>query len=184
MSSTPKDDVHDDTTTPRRSKRGIKGVVEKESITEPKKKKAKGRPKKIELEEEGESPTPKKKKAKGRPKKVKDDEGGKPPPAKKAKGRPKKAKLEEDTSDAESPKKKAKGRPKVKSGDDKASSPSPKANKKPAKRAKAAAHQTLTERDELPKLWNATEHEDTSYSKSRLSRMPLIMHRRMLTPLI
>lgn len=178
MSSTPKDDANDETT-PRRSKRGTKGVVQKENINEPQKKKAKGRPKKIKLEEEGGSPTPKK--AKGKPKKVKDDEDGKPPPAKKAKGRPKKSKLEEDTSDSESPKKKAKGRPKAKSGDDKASTPSPKANKKPAKRAKAADHQRLTERDELTKLWDAKEHEDTSYSKSRLSRIPLMLCRRMLT---
>lgn len=35
--------------------------------------------------------------------------------------------------------------------------------KKP--RVKSPPHQVLTERDELPKLWNASEHEDTSHSK-------------------
>ena len=39
----------------------------------------------------------------------------------------------------------------------------PKEAKKP--RAKAVKHQIFTERDELPKLWNAAEHEDSSFSK-------------------
>ena len=37
------------------------------------------------------------------------------------------------------------------------------AAKKP--RVKSPPHQVLTERDELPKLWNASEHEDSSHSK-------------------
>ena len=37
------------------------------------------------------------------------------------------------------------------------------AAKKP--RVKSPPHQILTERDELPKLWNASEHEDSSHSK-------------------
>ena len=39
----------------------------------------------------------------------------------------------------------------------------PTAVKKP--RAKAVTHQILTDRDELPKLWNAAEHEDCAHSK-------------------
>jgi hypothetical protein len=64
----------------------------------------------------------------------------------------------------EAPKKKAKAKPKKKvvSDDDGEESPS-KEDKKPRK--KAADHQVLTEREELPKLWNAKEHEETSHSK-------------------
>lgn len=63
----------------------------------------------------------------------------------------------------EAPKKKAKAKPKKKvvSDDDGEESPS-KEDKKPRK--KAADHQVLTEREELPKLWNAKEHEETSHT--------------------
>jgi hypothetical protein len=37
-------------------------------------------------------------------------------------------------------------------------------NKPKAKKAAVAKHQILTERDEIPKLWNAEEHKD-SYSE-------------------
>ena len=62
----------------------------------------------------------------------------------------------EADDDAASLKKKSKKSPV--NGEDEAD------NKPKAKKAALAKHQILTERDEIPKLWNAEEHKD-SYSE-------------------
>jgi hypothetical protein len=48
--------------------------------------------------------------------------------------------------------------------DDDANDEEPPSKTEKKSRTKATPHQTLTQRDELPKLWNAEKHEDTSYS--------------------
>jgi len=153
-----------------------KKMTNADDIVEPKKK-AKGRPKKVKAvssDDEGSDGEvePKKMKAKARPKKAKaapsDDDGSGSevePKKKKVKARPKKVKTvssdnEGSDGEVESKKMKAKARPKK----TKADVEEPTKEKKKPRKAAAADHQRLTERDELPKLWNAKEHEETSYT--------------------
>jgi hypothetical protein len=95
-----------------------------------------------------------------------DDDGE--PKKKKVNGRPKKksavAAIDEANDDVEESKEVAKKKAVKKVVKKKAAS-SDDEDGSPKKKAAAADHQRLTERDELPKLWNGKDHEDTSHSK-------------------